>query len=119
MILFDLGGTETVSANFTAPAQLSVFGMSPTTMTEKDGIVTDMQCGDTITFERLAYDGKYELNCRGIVEEGVKASAPLLDDCCCEVVLSACGNSIYIEETGIFRAVYHGDNRENIILMKD
>lgn len=119
MILFDLGGTETVSANFQAPAQLTAFNLSPIKTTEVNGVVTDMECGDTITFERLAYDDKYDISCKGIDEAGVRASTPVLDECCCEVTMSDCENVITLEGKGLFRAVYHGDNRENILLIKE
>lgn len=119
MILFELGETNTVSPNFRAPAQLTAFGLTPTAITEVNGIVTEMVCGDTITFEQLAHDSKYELNCHGIKEEGVIASTPLLDECCCEVKMDACDNLITLDVKGLFRAVYHGNNRENILLIKE
>lgn len=119
MILFDLGGTETVSANFTAPAQLTVFNLTPTTTTETNGVVSDMVCGDYITFERLAYDSKYEVNCHGINEAGVMASIPLLDECCCEVRMDSCNAVITLDGKGVYRAIYHGTNRENILLIKE
>ncbi len=119
MILFKKGGTDIVSKTFEAPAQLSVYGLSKTEHTEVDGIVVDSECGDVITFERLIFDEHYDVNCAGIQEEGVLDSAPLLDEDGCELTMSYRNNSMMIEGKGTYRAVYHGDNREDITLIKE
>lgn len=119
MILFEQGSTNTISPTFSAPAQIAVFGMTDTQYEESEGVVTNTICGDYITFERLAYDDVYDRDCKGVTEQGIKASAPVLDECCCEVQITACNNVIALEEKGIFRAIYHGDNRENILVTKE
>ncbi len=109
---------NTVSKTFNAPAQLSVFGMTKNKHTEEDGIVTESVCGDYITFERVAYDGVYDITCQGVDEKGELASEPLLEDGC-EVAMNYANNSLLIEGRGTYRAIYHGDNRENILLIKE
>lgn len=118
MILFELGKTDTVSKTFTAPAQLTAFGLTKDKHLEENGIVTESICGDYISFERVVYDATYDITCQGIDEQGEIASEPLLEEGC-EVILTYANNSLQLEGRGTYRAIYHGDNRENIMLIKE
>ncbi|MBE2895709.1 hypothetical protein HPC38_02295 [Pasteurellaceae bacterium HPA106] len=118
-VLFDQGKTNLVSATFSAPAQLSLFNATADEHTFVDGIVTESNCGDFITFERVLFDGDYDVVCKGIIEGGAIASAPLQDEDGCDVQMNHKNNSLFIEGKGMYRAIYHGDNREEIILIKE
>lgn len=118
-MLFEQGKTNLVSGTFTAPAQLSLFNATATEHTFEDGIVTDSACGDFITFEKVLFDGVYDVACNKIIEGGVMASAPLQDEDGCDVQMDYRHNSLFIEGKGLYRAIYHGDNREEIILVKE
>lgn len=118
-ILFEKGKTNLVSKTFESPAQLTLFNATPMSYTENNGVVTAMECGDYITFERVIFDTNYSVDCKGINENGVMASAPLTECDGCEIRLDANCNTLTLEQKGIYRAIYHGKFRENIILIKD
>lgn len=117
-VLFELHGKNMLSPTFEAPAQLSVYGLLPMQVTYEDGIPVEKVCGDYITFERVIFDDEYEINCKGIKEDGDLASAPLLEDGC-PVRMDYGNNSMMIEGKGTYRAVYHGEHRENVVLVKE
>lgn len=79
---------------------------------DEDGALTGIIEGDVVYFERLLYDGVYDIDCSGIDEKGVIASEPLRDECGCVIVLSACHNVLRIDEPGVFRAIYEGGGRD-------
>lgn len=117
-VLFKSGGTDKVSRFFNGDVTLFAFGLTPSTY-EKDerGALLEFECGDSISFERVLVDEVYDIDCKGLKEDGVMDSAPVLDDCGCVITLNACNNRIQLTDKGTYRAIYHGDNRPDITLI--
>ncbi len=84
------------------------------------GMVKEIKCGDHITFEKVLTASDYDVDCKGdIYSDGIIASTALLDECCEPIKLTACNNIVEINIKGNFRAIYHGDNRSEIIVTAD
>lgn len=113
--LFEFNQTNTLSRPFSATDRVLVIGfnMRPMEYTKKDdGTLDKVSECDYVTFERLLYDGVWDIDkCLEIYEQGVIASAPVHDECCKPVRIDHCCNSVWLNEPGIYRAVYHGEGR--------
>lgn len=113
--IFEIGKTDTVSHPFSVIDRvlITAFNLRPIEYTKKDdGTLKDFADCDHVTFERLLYDDVYDIDkCKNINEMGVIASAPVLDECGNTVKLTHCNNTVWLEQPGLFRAVYHGDGR--------
>lgn len=119
--LFEFGKTNMVSRPFSAADRMVVigFGLRPLEFTAKpDGTLDKLSECDYVTFERLLYDEVYDLHkCTGINEQGVIASVPVNDGCGKLIRLDHCNNTVWLNEPGIYRAIYHGEGRPEAALI--
>ncbi|MBS9779184.1 MAG: hypothetical protein KGV51_01020 [Moraxellaceae bacterium] len=122
-VIFERNKTNTVSKTFVAPATVTGYDLlaNQPIIDESDspthGMVTDIKCGDYITFEKLLFADDYDIACgNDISSEGVIASTPLRDECGEPIKLTACHNILDIAIKGNFRAIYHGDGRSEAIV---
>lgn len=115
--LFHRNKSNRTSRPFSGPVFLSAFGLLPQEYeVDADGKMTETE-EDFIYFEKLLYDGVYDVTCEGIQEEGIIAAEPLRDECGCLIKLDHCRTGIHLDEPGIFQAVYSGPNRANVALI--
>jgi len=114
--LFPLGKHNITSITFTTPAFIAGFHLSPDEYETDDvtGKETgNKRAGDYITFERLLFDGVYDINCGARINEaGIAAAAAVRNECGEEVRLDYCHNALWLTDPGIYRAVFHGNARE-------
>lgn len=83
-----------------------------------DRTVVEFSDCEYVYFERVIFDNNYDITkCDGIDEGGIIATAPLLDDCGCPVILTACCNTIKLPEPGKYRAYYIGDSRPEVTVI--
>lgn len=114
--LFALGKSNTESATFSGPVQITGFNLRPYhaqgVQVGDCGFKLEEECGDYVYFEELLFDGDYEINCcKGIEEDGALLSEPLKNECGELLCINAHMNTVNIHKKGIFRAIYVGDGR--------
>lgn len=117
-IVFKEGFVNTISDQFSGPAEVIGFNLKPDYFEQdENGLTTAVECGDYVTFEYVLNKGDYNVDCSNeISSSGVRASTPLLDECGEPVKLTACNNAVIIDTTQNVRAIYHGDGRMNAIV---
>lgn len=113
--VFEMGKTNTVSRPFSPAGEVFIVGFNMRGLEytkNPDGTLGEIHDCDYVIFERLLYDGVYDVTkCDGISEQGIIAAVPVKDHCGNIVKLNHCNNTLWITEPGIYRAVYHGDGR--------
>lgn len=120
-ILFEQGKTDAVSATFSAPATVTGYNLLPSQY-EKDenGLTIAVYCGDEVTFEKVLTESDYDVDCHNkITSGGIRASAPLIDECGALIKLTACNNTVQVNGKGNYRAIYSGEGRYDAIVSKD